>query len=112
MPTTRCPPTSAALPTPSRPGPRDHPRPRGAGGHPRRTAARPEPGQQHPAADAIHAAHTQPTRTRRDLRQLQNLILRLSRLAWQVATILKEDRVVILAWMRPLWPVGVAVTTT
>jgi hypothetical protein len=46
------------------------------------------------------------------LRQLQNSILRLSRLAWQVATILKEDRVVILARMRHLWPVGVAVTTT
>src|SRR5918993_3414607 len=44
MPTTRCLPTSAALRMPSRPGPRDHPRPRGAGGHPRRTAARPEPG--------------------------------------------------------------------
>ena len=36
------------------------------------------------------------------LRQLQNSILRLSRLAWQVAAILKEDRVVILARMRHL----------
>ena len=41
-------------------------------------------------------------RARRGLRQLQNSILRLSRLAWQVATNLKEDRVVILARMRHL----------
>ena len=60
------------------------------------------PGQQYPAADAIHAAHTQPTRTRRGLWELQNSILRLSRLAGRVATILKEDRVVILARMRHL----------
>jgi hypothetical protein len=61
-----------------------------------------QPGQQYPAADAIHAAHTQPTRTRRGLWELQNSILRLSRLAGRVATILKEDRVVILARMRHL----------
>jgi hypothetical protein len=54
---------------PGRPGPRDRPRPRGAGGRPRlrqndRNPVIWQPSQDYRAADAIQAARTQPTRAR------------------------------------------------